>query len=194
MASARLSLSSFHFVLDIIKMTARSKIASDARIGRDRQGAVFERGLERCRNGEWNDGLVDLAWLTEHGTRGEVPSLCYSYLGYGLAHQSGQIKKGLRLCRHAIKLEFFQPENYVNLARTALLANRYRHQAAMAVLDGLRIDPGNPELLELQKQLGARLPPALRFLSRQNLLNRILGWIRHQLRRREPPASRDASA
>ncbi len=175
-------------------MIAPSSTASYVRIGRDRQAAVFERGLERCRNSEWKDGLVDLAWLAEHGSRGEVPSLCYSYLGYGLAHQGGQIKKGLRLCRHAIKLEFFQPENYVNLARTALLSDRYRHQAAVAVLDGLEIDPDHPELLELQRQLGARRPPVLRFLFRRNLLNRILGWIRHQLRRREPPASKGASA
>jgi uncharacterized protein HemY len=165
-------------------MTKRRR-ASDVRVGRDRQAAVFERGLERCRNGEWNDGLVDLAWLAEHGTRGEVPSLCYSYLGYGYAHRRGQVKEGMRLCKHAIKLEFFQPENYVNLARTALLSDRYRRQAAAAVLDGLEIDSDHPELLELQKQLGARRPPILRFLSRRNLLNRILGRIRHLLRRRE---------
>lgn len=171
-------------------MTESSSTASDVRIGRDRQVAVFERGLERCRNGEWKDGLVDLAWLIEHGSRGEVPSLCYSYLGYGLAHRRGEVKKGLRLCRHAIKLEFFQPENYLNLARTALLVDRYRHQAVTAVLDGLEIDPDHPELLELQKQLGARRPPVLRFLSRRNLLNRILGRIRHQFRRREPPPSK----
>jgi hypothetical protein len=167
-------------------MTGPSPTASKARIGRDRQAAVFERGLERCRNGDWKDGLVDLAWLVEHGARGEVPSLCYSYLGYGFAHRGGQVKKGLRLCRHAIKLEFFQPENYVNLARTALLSKRYRRQAATAVLDGLEIDPDNPELLELQKKLGARRPPVLRFLSRRNLLNRILGRLRHDLTRRKP--------
>ena len=128
-------------------MTADRRTSSDSRIARDRQAAVFERGLERCREGRWEDGLVDLAFLAEHGSHGEVPSLCYSYLGYGLARHRGQIKKGLRLCRHAVKLEFFQPESYVNLARTALLSDRYRRVAAHAVLDGLEIDPGHPELL-----------------------------------------------
>ncbi len=155
----------------------------DIPIARDRQTAVFERGLERCRRGQWQDGLVDLAWLAERGSHGEVPALCYSYLGYGLARYRGQIKKGLRLCRHAVKLEFYQPQSYVNLARTALLSNRYRRQAAKAVLDGLEIDPEHPELLELQQELGARRSPVVQFLSRRTLPNRILGWIRHQLRR-----------
>lgn len=152
-----------------------------------RQIAVYERGLERCRNGEWQDGLVDLAFLAGQSSRGEVPALCYSYLGYGLARHRGQVKKGLRLCQHAVKLEFYQPECYVNLARTALLSERYRRQAATAILDGLEIDPEHPELLELQRQVGARRPAVIPFLSRRNLFNRIFGWLRHRLTRREPP-------
>ncbi len=42
-------------------MTAPRSEAPSVRIARDRQAAVFERGLERCRSGEWKDGLVDLA-------------------------------------------------------------------------------------------------------------------------------------
>lgn len=168
-------------------MTASTLMAQDVRMARERQSAVFERGLQRCRDGQWDDGLVDLAWLAEHGSPGEVPALCYAYLGFGLARHRGQVKQGLRLCKHAIKLEFYQPESYVKLARTALLSDRYRRQAAKAVLDGLEIDPEHPELLELQKELGARRPPVVRFLSRRNVLNRILGWMRYQFVRREPP-------
>lgn len=169
-------------------MSASSQTA-DTRGSRGRRIAVYERGLERCRNGEWQDGLVDLAFLAEQGTRDDVPALCYSYLGYGLAHHRGQVKRGLRLCRHAVKLEFFQPECYVNLARTALLSDRHRWQAADAVLDGLEIDPGHPELLELQQELGARRPPFFPSLSRRNVLNRIFGWFRYQLTPRKPPPS-----
>lgn len=170
-------------------MNASSSRADETRVLRERRIAVYERGLERCRNGDWQDGLVDLAFLAERGSHGDVPALCYSYLGYGLAHHRGQVKKGLRLCQHAVKLEFYQPECYLNLARTALLDDRYRRKAANAVLDGLEIDPEHPELLELQQRIGARRPPIIPFLSRRNLLNQILGWIRHQLTRRKPPAS-----
>ncbi len=169
-------------------MNASNSGAEDVRVSRQRRIAVYERGLERCRNGDWQDGLVDLAFLAERGSHGDVPALCYSYLGYGLAHHRGQIKKGLRLCKHAVKLEFYQPECYLNLARTALLDDRYRRKAADAVLDGLEIDPEHPELLELRRELGARRSPIIPFLSRRNLVNRILGWIRHQLTYRKPPA------
>ncbi len=175
-------------------MAASSPTESDDRIARDRQTAVYERGLERCRAGQWQDGLVDLAWLAERGSHGEVPALCYSYLGYGLACHRGQIKKGLRLCKHAIKLEFYQPQSYVNLARTALLSDRYRRQAAKAVLDGLEIAPEHPELLELQQELGARRSPIVRFLSRGALPNRLFGWIRHQITHREPRAAEPAAS
>ncbi len=175
-------------------MNASSSRAIDGRISRERLSAVFERGLERCRNGDWEDGLVDLAFLAEKGSRDDVPALCYSYLGYGLAHHRGQVKQGLRLCRHAVKLEFFQPECYVNLARAALLSDRYRGRAVGAVLDGLDIDPGHPDLLELQRQLGARRPRVIPFLSRGNPLNRLLGWLRHQLTPRKTPPPENPSA
>ena len=173
-------------------MSASSSAAAEIRVPRERRIAVYERGLERCRNGDWEDGLVDLAFLAEQGARDEVPALCYSYLGYGLAHHRGQIKQGLRLCRHAVKLEFFQPECYVNLARAALLSDRYRRQAANAILDGLEIDPDHPDLLELQRQVGARRPRVISFLSRGNVLNRLLGWFRHQLAPRKKPPKDDA--
>ncbi len=144
--------------------------------------AIFERGLERCRGGNWKDGLVDLAWLSESGQRGAMPSLGYSYLGYGLAKHRGRVRDGVKLCQYAVKLEFFQTENYLNLARAALLSPDYRREAAEAVLEGLEVDPEDPELLELQKALGVRQKPVLRFLSRRNLINRILGWFRHSLR------------
>lgn len=172
-------------------MAAGNPRTSEARLPRDRLTAVYERGLERCRSGQWDDGLVDLAWLAEQGKRDDVPALCFSYLGYGLAHHRGQVQRGLRLCRYAIRREFFQPESYVNLARTALLSDRHKQVAANAVLDGLEIDPGHPELLGLQRKLGARRSPVIGFLSRRNLINQLLGWVRFQFRRRKVTASRE---
>ena len=163
----------------------------EVRIPSDRLDAVFERGLQRCRDGDWKEGLVDLGWLADNRGGRELPSLCYSYLGYGLARYRGQVRNGIRLCKHAIKLEFYQPENYVNLARAALLADQSRHEAAEAVLRGLKIDPDHPELRKLQRTLGVRQPPVLSFLSRRNPANRLLGWIRHLITGRPvaPPES-----
>lgn len=146
---------------------------------RERWAAVYERGLERCRAGNWKEGLVDLAWLAENRRQANPPALCYSYLGFGLARHRGRVEDGLRLCRFAVKTEFYQPESYLFLARAALLSDRHRKLAAEAVLQGLEIDPDHRDLLELQRKLGVRRPPVLGFFSRRNFLNRLLGRIRH---------------
>lgn len=176
-------------------MTASGSTSRGPR--RDYLNTIYERGLEHCRNGEWNEGLVDLAWLAEGKWRQELPGLCYSYLGYGVAKYRNQIDNGIRLCRHAVKIEFYQPENYLNLARTYLLKSKYRREAFEAVRDGLKVDPDHPELLELHRSLGMRKPPVLPFLSRHNLINRICGWFRHQFRKApkgEPEADSNSSS
>jgi hypothetical protein len=138
---------------------------------------TLNHGIDCCRKGNWSEGLRHLGWIAERGA-GELPGLFYSYLGYGIALRDQRIEEGLKLCRHSIKVEFYQMENYLNLARTCLLAND-RRGAARAVRDGLKIDPGYPALLALQQQLGARKSPVLPFLKRSNFLNRALGRLRH---------------
>ena len=151
----------------------------------------LERGLECCRKGDWKTGFEHLSVLAQQDHKtGSLPSRFYSYLGYGMALHEGRISQGIKLCRYAVKLEFFQPENYVNLAQVYLLANR-RDKASKAVLKGLEVDPEHPALVALHKTLGERKPPALPFLSRSNILNQVLGRLRHALRR--APAKSETS-
>ncbi len=141
---------------------------------------TLNRGIECCRKGNWTEGLHHLGRIAERGAA-ELPGLFYSYLGYGIALRDQRIEEGLKLCRHSIKVEFYELENYINLARTCLLA-KDRASAAQAVRAGLRIDPSYPALLALQEQLGFRSSPVLPFLSRSNFLNQIFGQIRHAWR------------
>lgn len=151
-----------------------------ARRDRTRTG---ERGVDLCRRGDWEAGIPLLVQAaSEVGDGRSLPSLFYSYLGYGIARVERRTQEGLKLCRHAIKIEFYQPENYLNLARTQLLAGD-RGPAVRTLRDGLRIDPRHEEMLALAKELGIRQSPVLSFLSRDNPLNRALGWLRHQLTR-----------
>jgi tetratricopeptide (TPR) repeat protein len=144
--------------------------------------------IERCRRGGWKDGLPALARIAEQEVRpGALPALVYSYLGYGIAFRQQRIGEGLKLCQHAVKLEFYQVENYLNLARTLLLAGQ-RRAAVRAVADGLRIEPDNSQLLELQHEVGVRKRPVLPFLSRSNPFNSLLGRVRHLLKPRRRPA------
>jgi len=139
---------------------------------------ALNEGIDCCRKGDWAEGLRYLGWIAERGEAvSGLPGIFYSYLGYGIALREQRIEEGLKLCRHSIKLEFYQVENYLNLARTCLLAQD-RSGAVRAVRDGLKID-SHPELLALQEELGIRGSPVLPFLGRANFLNQLLGRIRH---------------
>lgn len=146
---------------------------------------MLKRGIESCRRGDWNEGLRNLGMIAAMGEEaGTLPGIFYSYLGYGIARKERRIQEGLKLCQHSIEVEFFQAENYLNLARTYLLA-RDRKGAVQAVRAGLKIDRSNRQLLALYRELGIRSRPVLPFLSRTNLLNQILGKVRHAWRRKE---------
>ena len=139
-------------------------------------------GVDCCRRGDWNQGLRYLGQIAEKGeSAGSLPGVFYSYLGYGIAMRDRRVREGLKLCKHAIQVEFYQGENYVNLARTCMLA-RDRKGAVRAVRDGLKVDRNNKQLLVLYKEMGIRKQPVLPFLDRAHFLNQWLGRLRHALR------------
>lgn len=138
-------------------------------------------GIECCRRGDWNAGLQYLGRVTETGESSGLPGLFYSYLGYGIALRDRRIREGLRLCRHSIEVELFEAENYLNLARTCLLA-RDRRGAVKAVRAGLKMDRTNQKLIALYKEMGIRSTPVLSFLDRSHPINVFLGKVRHALR------------
>ncbi len=143
---------------------------------------TLREGIDCCRRGDWNEGLRYLGQVAERGNTGSgLPGIFYSYLGYGIALREQRVKEGLRLCRHSVKVEFYQVDNYLNLARTCLLA-RDRRGAVRAVKDGLKIDPHHAGLLALQTELGVRGQPVLPFLGRSHIINRFFGRLRHVLR------------
>jgi hypothetical protein len=141
---------------------------------------TLRRGIDCCRRGDWNEGLRHLGQIAEKGDTG-LPGIYYSYLGYGIALREKRIREGLQLCRHSVKVEFYQADNYHNLARTYVLA-RQRSAAVRAVLDGLKIDPHHSGLLVVRKELGIRSRPVLPFLDRGNAINQFLGRLRHAIR------------
>lgn len=144
---------------------------------------VLGRALTLCREGNWHEGLLYLGQLAESGEPGSsLPGLFYSYLGYGIARCQGRIQEGRKLCEHSVKVEFYESDNYLNLARTCLLAGD-RPAAVRAVRGGLKVDPQNLDLLALYRELGIRQEPVITFLSRRNPLNMLLGRIRNTFRR-----------
>lgn len=141
---------------------------------------LVQEGVALCREGNWNQGIERLSVAAESKSSGDVNSLMYSYLGYGIAKFKNKRREGLALCEHAVKIEFYQPDNQLNLARTHLL-NGNRKRALEAIERGLKIDREHHELLELKQELGSRRPPVLGFLDRGNFLNVFLGRLRHSV-------------
>ncbi|HEX4961440.1 MAG TPA: hypothetical protein VF173_11420 [Thermoanaerobaculia bacterium] len=143
---------------------------------------TMRRGIDCCRRGDWNEGLRHLGQIAERGDAGaSLPGIFYSYLGYGIALREQRVREGLQLCRHSVKVEFYQADNYLNLARTCLLA-RNRSSAVRAVKDGLKIDPHHAGLLALRHELGERRRLLFPFLDRGHFLNQLFGRLRHALR------------
>lgn len=143
--------------------------------------AVADEGVSRCRAGDWDRGVEILGQLV--GARGvseELPGLAYSFLGFAVARFQKKVREGQRLCEHAVKIQFYEPDNHLNLARVHLLAHN-RKAAVESIGRGLKLDPHHGGLRGLRHEIGIRKRPVLRFLNRDNPLNRLLGRMRHDL-------------
>lgn len=151
--------------------------------GSDTEGinvsATLERGIKACREGDWDQGLALLGGLADRNIQ-DLPGLFYSWLGYGIALHEKRYRDGLRLCEHAVKKQFYEADNFYNLARTRLLLDD-RQKAVEAIHRGLRLSPRHRGLRKLERNIGRRGRPVLPFLSRSHPLNRFLGRLRHDL-------------
>jgi tetratricopeptide (TPR) repeat protein len=150
--------------------------------GRDDLLTAIERGVAACRRSDWDEGLKLLGAVAAAGglSRDDLPAAYYSYLGYGIARYQGKRREGVKLCQHAVKLEFYRGEHYFNLARTYVEAGN-KAAAVRAVKEGLAVEPENDRLKWLADELGSRKSPVIPFLSRSNPVNVFLGRLRHRL-------------
>lgn len=165
-------------------MTADQKTESSTTTTQLQEAA--QRGIDLCRGGKWQAGMDILGKIAEADRQGtELPGLFYSYLGYGIARYEKRGKEGLALCQHAIKVQFYEPENYVLLARVYLLRHR-RGKAIEALQKALKLNARHPEAIKLAKEIGFRRRPVLPFLPRSNPLNKTLGKLRHSLTHSRP--------
>lgn len=99
----------------------------------------------------------------------------YSYLGYCIARQRGQHRKGLELCQESLALEPDNPVHFLNLGRV-YLAKGDKVSALRIWREGMA-KGGSPELVQQLERLGTRNRPALPILARKNFLNRYLGIL-----------------
>ena len=100
-------------------------------------------------------------------------------MGYSLAKDRGQVKKGIELCSKAIQIDPANSDNYLYLGRIYLIDEK-RELAIKTFRSGLRIRKDTRVIDEL-KNLGIRKPPPFRSLPRDHALNvvagKILKWV-----------------
>jgi hypothetical protein len=142
----------------------------------------YDLGLAFYRKQQWKTAARHFA---EAGRKSGPDDVCiHLYMSYqGLCQVYSDDISGLNLCRRAAAMETIQSRVYVNLA-LAELKLKHRKRACSAVKIGLRIDRTDPNLLRLRDRMGVRRTPVLPFLSRENLLNKLLGrytWQRLQI-------------
>lgn len=112
-----------------------------------------------------------------------------SYYGLLLAIVKGRVREGLELCESALETAFYDPEMYLNLARLHFRTG-WKSQAVKVLRNGLRIDPGDPDLLQEIRRVSPRSDRPLSFFDRDHFLNhhlgRLRGWLRNRLERARP--------
>ena len=99
----------------------------------------------------------------------------YSYLGYCVARERGQVSRGADLCMISLEHDPNNPEHYLNLGKIRLLSGN-RAEALRILREGVARGE-NAEIMAVLNEFGKRKSPVIPFLPRSNPLNRFLGLI-----------------
>lgn len=133
------------------------------------------KGLAAIRKG---NSPAALAHFEKAAQLAPLP-LHLSYLGYCIARERGQMKKGIALCQDALAQEPEQAVHFLNLGRIQLVAGN-KLEAIRIFREGLAHGP-NRELIAQLDALGTRKPPVIRGLHRNNPINKYLGMLLQRL-------------
>jgi len=134
-----------------------------------------ERELER------NNVLAALASLERALAIWDDP-LWHSRLGFCIAKERGQLTRAFELCHTAMQHDPDNPLHCLYLGKVQLIAGQTA-EALQSFRQGMTLG-GHPEIKRELDAIGTRKPPVIRFLSRDNPLNKYLGIIFKRLGRR----------
>lgn len=137
----------------------------------------FKLGLTRLRDGFPAQALQHI----QRAAQLEQQNPFYlSYLGLLLALTRKRWAEAERLCTTALRIKRTHPQLYLNLAEVYLAAGQ-RQEAIEALVLGLQYTNRHPSLLRTLERISMRRPPILPFLPRANVVNRMLGRLRHRM-------------
>jgi tetratricopeptide (TPR) repeat protein len=129
--------------------------------------------FERARRALSMDNSVAALACLERALGLEDNPRWYSYLGYCIARERGQVSKGVDLCMVSIERDPDSGEHYLNLGKVHLVSGN-KTAAIQAFREGM-VRGWSAEIVEQLKALGQRKPPVIGLLARTNPLNKYLG-------------------
>lgn len=145
-------------------------------------GGDGEKEFERAREALAKDNTVTALAHMEKALKFDDNPCWYSYLGYCLAKERGQFRKGVELCRISMEHEQGNPSHYLNLAKVHLVSGN-KAEALRMLREGMA-KGGNEDILKKFDELGIRRAPPIPFLRRSNPLNKFTGIFLSWLNRR----------
>jgi tetratricopeptide (TPR) repeat protein len=131
----------------------------------------FSKGLNFLSEG---NTLSALSFFEKSLNIEDNPSV-WSYLAFCIAKERGQITRSISLCLDAIKQQPDNSSHYLNLGRIYLFINK-KGDAIAIFREGLNQQP-NQQIIDELNRLMTRKPPVIRFLYRNNPINKYLGIL-----------------
>ncbi len=135
----------------------------------------FAKGLAAFRRRNSQAALVHFEKAAQLG----AAPLHLSYLGYCIARERGQLKKGIALCQDALTQQPDLADHFLNLGRIHLMAGN-KMEAIRIFREGLA-NGQNHEIIAELDALGTRKTPVIKFMHRNNPINKYLGKLFHWL-------------
>jgi hypothetical protein len=142
--------------------------------------AAFAAGMAAFHRG---DGASAHAAFERAHRREPRDPRYMSWYGLTLVVVARNSNLGVLLCDQALRGSGSDPDLLLNQARVHLALNQ-RERTVRALQRGLELWPEHAGLRHARDSLGFRRSPVLPFLSRNNLVNTLLGRLRHRLSRR----------
>jgi tetratricopeptide (TPR) repeat protein len=147
---------------------------------------LLSMGIAAADRGEYDRGLALLRRAYQLVPPEKAPQGLSSY-GLCVAKAEKKNRAGAELAQKAIHLEFYEGRHWANLVRIYIAAKN-RRKAVEVLEDSLRKLKKDKALLKVRDEIGYRQAPYLRFLPRQNPVNKIYSLAYTKMRRKGRPA------
>lgn len=138
---------------------------------------VITRGIKLAQKGDFEEALgifEEALKICEGIDYLDANQAAKSYYALSLATVRQEFRRSINICSEAAINDYHNPVIYLNASKIYRLYGK-RNMAVKALRKGLRIDNTNMVLIKELEGLGARRRPFIGFLSRNNVINTLIG-------------------